>query len=297
MERDSVKRIALTGELPGAAFIRRRAGKQVTEIRFSLRGRTDGLTLFYLGEGGVRQTRLPREGAPVVTLEGGAEPIALTRGGRIVSACPKGRGGARLMDEIRIRAACMEREEASKNGNGGDPIKTAPEKPGEKIPEKAAGKAPEKAAEKAPEKAAGKADPFVGARTNPIRPRNMRDPAKVTLGILEQAERLFGMLEGAGIIKEEPREKERETKEEEGLFRVPNPFPRTYPDSVWKKREGEPALYGSILREGGLAELVAFPAMRGRPAKALGKAVFPRPIAARDGRRYWVFEGPTPSRS
>ena len=91
----------------------------------------------------------------------------------------------------------------------------------------------------------------------------------VTERILEQARKLFG-----------PAEKPKQTNEPEA---VPNPFPRTFPNSVWEKRPGEETLYGSVTIGGRKRKAAAYPLDLRQ-----GGAVAGRFVRARDGRAYRI---------
>ena len=57
--------------------------------------------------------------------------------------------------------------------------------------------------------------------------------ATVTQTILEQARRLFGALDGNARQGAAPK---REIQEDDGFENIANPFPRTFPGSVWKRK-------------------------------------------------------------
>ena len=124
---------------------------------------------------------------------------------------------------------------------------------------------PPEANEKAPEKPA---DPIP-------RPR----PGSAAEGIVEQARRLFGAPGeiGSGIAPENA------PHEEAGA--VPNPFPRTFPNSRWLKRPGEETLYGKIFAGGVLRSAAASP-VSAKAGRALRSGSPGRVIRALDGRLY-----------
>ncbi|MCR5808745.1 MAG: hypothetical protein K6G56_04210 [Clostridiales bacterium] len=262
METYRIGRMILKGELMGSASLSENA--EGTLVSLSVRGNAAGAVLYTAGEGGVRRTELsdPRR---ALVLQRGITVIALSRGGRIISRGSAGRGmdrreTSRLMDEISIRAAS---EEAM-------PAKPAPE----------------------PKRAETQAAKPQGEKQPPARPPERRNMAEVTNRILEQAEWLFGMLDGMrGGTEPPPAAEPAEQKEEQTACAIRNPFPRTFPDSVWKTRGGE-VLSGRQLKNGRLTELVAVPVTRGsvKPRPAAGFTPLPRPVMAGDGRRYWLFE-------
>lgn len=108
-----------------------------------------------------------------------------------------------------------------------------------------------------------------------------RVPAAATEEILRRARALFGALtEGA----ERETYGDPETPDEEP---IPNPFPRTFPNSVWTRRPGERRLKGRALVRGVPRELTALPAARDREAGPRAKG---RLLISKEGARYLVFE-------
>ena len=275
MERESVKRMTLTGELPGVAVITERASFPETEIRLRLRKKPSGLILLSGGEGRVVWTNVPEDGTPVVLPRGKTELLALAKDGRIAAAGSFGRIPSRLMDEIRIIASglIMDGLKDGKPSSDGER-----EKPEKKEPAPKDGETP------AP------APKAISRGRAPMGP----PLARATRGILEQAERLFGMLDsmmGSDIPENRAKRDDSPRSEPEKTTPVRNPFPRTFPDSVWKRRDGEGTLYGSVLKNGRVTELVAVPVPRGsaRPERAMGFTPMKRPVRAMDGANYWVF--------
>lgn len=253
MENSRVRRIALSGAAAGSAILRENGDK--TRVRLSVRGGTEGMVLYTAGRGGVVGT--PVSGDEITVPGTGICAAVLTRDGRLVAGgfsgdCAKDRN--RLLSEIRIRAA-------------GD----AAEKPKAKEPKPASETLPS-VQERKPKK------------QNETRTA-YRPSAAVTGSIIERAEALFGFLEeltgeSASAV---PKEK---TEEETGFRQIPNPFPRTYPNSVWRMREGDLRLFGELRGRGAGRRLIAVPAdIRRGPNRAA-----PRLVTAKNGRKYLVGE-------
>ena len=96
--------------------------------------------------------------------------------------------------------------------------------------------------------------------------------ADVTERILKQAERLFSSL---GAEEEEP-----------GPVPVANPFPKTYPDSEWRRIPGDNRLFGTVRANGQRLGLIALPAdAGGANARRFTRG---RAVLAADGKRYFI---------
>lgn len=115
------------------------------------------------------------------------------------------------------------------------------------------------------------------------RPENKpasRPKAFVTGNILERARRLFSLIGDLEAANEKPAP---EKPPEPGFETVPNPFPKTFPNSVWQRRDGDARLFGSVTVNGRTRRYVAVPIdTRGGHARVRGA----HPIIGRDGRRY-----------
>ncbi len=129
---------------------------------------------------------------------------------------------------------------------------------------------PEMEPEKPPEKPRGKA---------PEKPRKAAQPkpgAAVTEGILRQAERLFSAL---NAVNSAPAQ----NKEEDGMP-ISNPFPRTFPGSVWRVKEGDHRLFGEKEANGVKKLFIAVPV----DVRTRGVLLKGRVVVSKDGRRYLV---------
>lgn len=100
--------------------------------------------------------------------------------------------------------------------------------------------------------------------------------SSVTEDILERARRLFPREEAPAVNGETAKPSENAAKMRE----VPNPFPRTFPGSVWKKAENDHRLFGAALVNGVTKSYIAVPVGRG----SFGA----RTVTGKDGRRYLV---------
>lgn len=126
------------------------------------------------------------------------------------------------------------------------------------------------------------APPAAGEAPPPEKKPEAKPRAAVTGNILERAQRLFSMLEGLEAME---RETAPSSDEKSGFTVVPNPFPKTFPGSVWRKKEGDMRLFGTVPIGGTVREYVAVPIdLKGGTARIRNA----RPIIGRDGRRFLV---------
>ena len=98
--------------------------------------------------------------------------------------------------------------------------------------------------------------PAPRAHTEKRTPPQAPAPGRAAQSIIEQARRLFSALDPPGAP---PAEAPREEPAEE-LEYVHDPFPRTFPHSVWRKRPGEETLYGELVIRGVRRRAAAVPA-------------------------------------
>lgn len=258
MRNTTVGRIALTGALRGSALITEENGG--TRVVLSVRGDIAGASLFTAGEGGIRRTEL--EASEAFVRQTGVCAAVLAKKGRLLTGGFTGDCAgekARILSEIRIRAA-----EYAEGENGMRSVR--PEKTKDAPKRGPSGRAG-KGADKKPE--ASSLRPAAGS--------------PVTLGILERAEALFSLLRTAEEAAAPGKEKEPEPRADEGWRTVPNPFPRTFPGSVWREKPEDHRLFGETERGGKRVKLIAVPlGRRGR--------IPPNAVTARDGRRYVIGE-------
>ncbi len=106
--------------------------------------------------------------------------------------------------------------------------------------------------------------------------------AAVTGNILERAQRLFSMLGELGAAAEKPLP---EASAESGFTGIPNPFPKTFPGSVWQRKDGDARLFGTVTADGRQRRYVAVP-IDLREGRARFRGI--RPVIGRDGKRYLV---------
>ena len=113
----------------------------------------------------------------------------------------------------------------------------------------------------------------------PAKKPEAKHRSPVTGNILETARGLFSMLEGLEAIAG----KSAAPPEETGSTEVPNPFPRTFPNSTWRKKDGDNRLFGSVVKDGRVRSFVAVPVdLRFGNGRVRGA----RTIIVSDGRRY-----------
>ena len=247
-----VKRISLSGRLRGSAVIREENG--ISTVTLSVRGMGQGMSLYTVGTKGT--IRVPADKRELSVPQDGICAAVLTENGRLLTGgftgeCAMNR--TRLLDEIRIRAA-------SESASGIKKVRKKPEKANEETIREV-------------------------KRTVPR--------SEVTGSILERAERLFSVLDAlnasaaSGFPSKEKESPEpvpaEEMKGEPGLIPVPNPFPRTFPNSVWKRRDGDHRLFGEQKVSGSLRRFIAVPIDPRTKAPRGAKLVI-----ARDGERWMV---------
>ena len=250
-----IKRISLTGRLRGSAVIREENG--LAKVALSVRGMGAGMSLYTVGAEGIVRTPVAADSKELIVPQDGICAAVLTGKGRLVTGgftgeCALNR--TRLLDEIRIRAA-SENDPNSKNV--------------QKITKKEAEK--------------------------PVRPVKRTVPrSEVTGSILERAERLFSVLDALNAStvngfppkeKETPELASEKEPEEPELVSVPNPFPRTFPNSVWKRREGDHRLFGEQIVPSTSREFIAIPVDPRAKAPRGAKL-----IIAKDGGRWMIEE-------
>ena len=242
------------GRLRGSAAIEPNGGGAL--ITLSLRGLPAGAVLFAVGEKGI--TRHELDGPKLAVDDRGVCGAAVAVNGRIVSAgftgsCFEDR--ARLMDELRIRAA------------GSAPVSEKPRSEAAREPTPQT--EPAQGAQGAQSVQSGQS-----GRKPPVK-------APVTESILRQAEMLFGALRGQA-----PGNAETPPEEPEPPELIPNPFPKTFPGSRWRRAEGGQTLTGEIIIRGQKREAAAVPMdMRGGGARFRMNG---RYVVSAEGRRYLV---------
>lgn len=106
-------------------------------------------------------------------------------------------------------------------------------------------------------------------------PRAGTPTAAVTEGILRRAELLFSALGNNAPVP---------MPEEVGGTPVPNPFPRSFPGTEWRKKDGDHRLFGEKNVGGVKKSYIAVPVDMKR-AGALSRG---RVIVSKDGRRFLV---------
>lgn len=113
--------------------------------------------------------------------------------------------------------------------------------------------------------------------------------ADITRSIMEKAKRLFAPAADNGAEADEAPASavgaEHAVPADGGWEAVPNPFPRTYPNSYWRRRRGEAVLYGTAFTAGGKVNIKAVPAERGR--RRMG---YERFLTDVNGRRYYAHQ-------
>ena len=264
MGANTVKRIALDGALRGSAVLSEREGS--TLVKLSLRSVPKGACVFTVGGGGIVCTEPAAESFTVP--QTGICAAAVAANGAVISSgfagsCVKNR--AKLMGEIRIRAA---------------------EKPGANTPKEAAkerGAGSNTQAERAEKPRGRKA----GGWDSPV-----------TRDILKQAEMLFSALSASREAPSEKPAPQREADKEEPASPAPseldqgdflpvsNPFPKTFPGSVWRKRPGSEVLEGEAVIRGRRIRAAAYPvSFRGRNAAFSGQG---RRLVSAGGKSYFV---------
>lgn len=236
----SVKRLVLRGALRGSVRLEETAEGTLAE--FSLREKAGRLTAIAAGAGGFEAAELEAGRARFAAKAVCA--VGLARGGRLIAvgftgACEKERGNI----TARMRMLAAERTEAKKR-------------------------------EKAPVREEEKAHAEPGAEVTEEPPAQGSSGASpVTLGILEQARRLYGML----YPKPEVERVEKKPEKAVGF----NPFPKTFPGWKWEE-SAQGVLLGRPPE--GERRAAAYPLLQAaRLMRGPGRV-----IRAEDGRRYYL---------
>lgn len=266
MNGDLYKRIMLTGKLSGSVRVRaEKNGGSVLDL--SLNGLSDGMNVYTVSADSVIKTEY--SGKSLASPQTGIFAVAVEKDGRLVSAGFSGGTRAeksRILDELRIRAAG---EYAGKEPRE---VKTGSEKAAPPADKPAPART--EPAQTAPAQTVPAQT--VPARTEPARAESAaavpRANADVTEMILKQAERLFAALGTA-------------EKEEPEPSPIRNPFPKTFPNSEWRRLPGDERLYGTANVNGRKVRLVALPAEARQNNSRSGRA---RAVLSADGKRYFI---------
>ena len=249
MSGERVKRIALQGELRGSALLRESGEK--TQVELNVRGLKDGMRLLAYGKSGLAGAVIGGSNAELPAV--GVCALAIESGGRTVLS---GFSGECAGDRKRILAR-LKVFASQQSGSA------------------AAVKQPVK---KAPEKEAQRQEETKPRAEKSVQRHGFFPSADITRGILEAARMLFGPSPETGPVLKSDSEPETFTP-------VPNPFPRTFPGSVWRKKQGDMRLYGELEKNGQILRLVAVPA---GAAKGQKHPNLTRAVISNDGVRYFV---------
>ena len=257
--------MTLSGGLRGSALMKETGER--TRIELTAGKAPAGLTLLTLGEGGLERVRLEGSGAEI--RQRGIFALGLAREGRLIACGMSAKAGerARILERLRLAAA----EEPAKRRNESAPKAEMKKEKNETAP---AAEANKEKSDTPPQR--GKAEKAVPS-------------ASVTMGILEQARRLFGALNGMNAEREEAARSGEQAQAAVGAEAesVANPFPRTFPGAVWERKPGEASLIGTVKTPSGPRPAEAIPiGPRGTAMRPPGRA-----LIGRDGRRYWVIVG------
>ena len=109
------------------------------------------------------------------------------------------------------------------------------------------------------------------------------EASPVTSRILEKARELFAPLSEMSAAAE--RESEADKTADGDAYAVPNPFPRTYPNSYWRMQQGDSAVYGYAVTARGKLSVTAVPGRRKRRPYGFGRFLIDV-----NGKGMWVKE-------
>lgn len=283
--------MALAGRVRGSALIWENGVK--TQVEFSLQGARGRYTAIAAGRSGLETAELINGRAAFSAK--GICGLALAQEGRLAavgfSAPCK---GDRETLTARMRLLAAESFDAEKYPQSASlPARAEAGQPAQPIAAENGGvtgggaaAARRPARDEAAKEAAPQTEKSEESRSEPRMGRQTGfGTSPVTLGILEQAKRLYGMLY-PGQTREahiEPRERPRTEAllESGGMRRIGNPFPASFPGWEWFETP-EGTLEGRQSPDG-VRRAAAYPLAAGGRIRGRG-----RTIAAGNGRRYYV---------
>lgn len=276
-----VKLIALHGSLSGSAVLRSNGGRTefMLRTRQSAQTYSEGLRAFLVAPNpsGFRIERAHfTNGAGIADIDG-VRGIFITSGTSILAE------GASGMSETAFeRAKVLLRLELSQLGGAAEPqrAKMRGEGTAQKGPNGKSGAESAAVSEKPP------AEGAMQASASPV-----------TRRILSQAKALFGAGDADAFLFDASPESGNKPASEASLSVEPylpnseavkNPFPALFPNSSWRKKAGETALFGKVKHRGRLYSVTALPREGRFPPSELAPFSNIRRARAEDGKMYWL---------